>query len=114
MLKPFHALVTVILDPKITKTPGGISLPDTSEVSYRLGTVRAAGPEARYALETTDGSPKRQFPLQPGDRVMVAVQKDKMGHVLNMGTIMDDGLEVVLVNYHDIWGIIPADPKELN
>jgi co-chaperonin GroES (HSP10) len=99
--------VTVILDPKPKATESGIVLPDTAEASYRTGVVQASGPEAGYKKMG------EEYRLCPGDRVMVGTQKDRTGHVVNLGTIQVDGRDdIVLVNYTDIWGVV--EPVTLN
>lgn len=106
MFKPLHALVAVLLDPKATRSKGGIEIPDTAQASHMIGTVRAAGPEAGYKIDGVE------YRLKPGDRVLIGAQKDRSGHVVNFGTIPDDGIEVALVNYLDIWGTV--DPEKTN
>jgi chaperonin GroES len=88
--------VTVKLDPKVDRTAGGLVIPDMAEASHRMGTVVAVGP----------GPKDEPILLQPGDRVMVGVQKDREGRVMNLGGIIVDGAEVALINYHDIWGTV--------
>jgi co-chaperonin GroES (HSP10) len=105
MFKPLHQLVTVILDPKNDKTKGGLVLPDCAGASHVTGTVRAAGPEAGYKIG------EQRFELRPGDRIIIGNQKVK-GMTVNFGTITDeDGIEVALVNYADIWGTL-SKPEE--
>lgn len=104
MFRPLHGLVTVVLDPKVDCTEGGIMLPDTAEASHLTGTVRAAGPEAGYKKDGVD------HVIQPGDRVMIGAQKDpRTRRIVNFGTINDGGVEVALVNYQDIWGTLTTD-----
>lgn len=104
MFQPLHALVTVVLDPKQTQTKGGLALPDTAQASSVMGTVRAAGPEAGYKVGD------EVFKLKQGDRVLLGSQRDpRTRQIVNFGTITDDdGVEVALVNYHDIWATMPT------
>jgi co-chaperonin GroES (HSP10) len=103
MFRPLHSLVTVVLDPKVDKTEGGLVIPDTSEATFRTGVVRAVGPSA--FAEHVDG--KKEW-LIPGDHVVIGVQKDRAGHAANLGSLSVDDGAAVLVNYHDIWGILDA------
>jgi co-chaperonin GroES (HSP10) len=111
MFKPLHQLVTVLLDPKVDRTAGGLMIPDTVQASSIMGTVRAVGPEAGYKDE--NGVAHR---LLAGDRVMLGCQKDpRTKTIVNFGTIKDDdGIEVALVNYADIWGTMPQDNTVTN
>jgi co-chaperonin GroES (HSP10) len=110
MFRPLHQLVTVILDPKVDRTEGGLMIPDTVQASSIMGTVRAAGPEAGYKKNGTE------YTLQAGDRVMLGCQKDpRTRTIVNFGTIKDDdGTEVALVNYQDIWGTMPRNNAATN
>lgn len=100
MFKPIHSLVTVVLDPKPTVTAGGIAIPETAPTTYRTGIVKAVGHGPRMDDGLCAG-----LPIDPGDRVMIGVEKDQAGTAMNLGTIIDDdSKEVVLVNIQDIWG----------
>ena len=102
MFAPCHSLVTVVLDPKPTVTKGGLAIPETAQATYRTGVVRAVGPGCEEE-SPTEGVMSE---IAPGDRVMIGVQIDpRTRTITNLGTIIDDdGQEVALVNFHDIWG----------
>jgi co-chaperonin GroES (HSP10) len=101
MFVPCHSLVTVVLDPKPTTTKGGLAIPETAQATYRTGIVRAVGPEV-FELDCDDTA----VTFEIGQRVMIGVQIDpRTRTITNLGTIIDDdGQEVALVNFHDIWG----------
>ena len=105
MFQPLHSLVTILLDPKPTKTDGGLFIPDMAEATYRVGTVQAVGPAAY-----TDCSNGECVSIHPGDRVMVGAQQDQSGHIVNFGSVDVDGRDVALVNFSDIWGVIETAP----
>ena len=99
MFKPFHCFATVKLDPKPTKTAGGIDIPEVSEATFRTGVVLAVGP----GLQAQDGT-YPGLPVKPGERVVIATQRDRVGNVANLATVDVDDESVVIVNYQDIWG----------
>jgi co-chaperonin GroES (HSP10) len=101
MFQPCHSLVTVVLDPKPTTTKGGLAIPETTQATYRTGVVRAVGPGV-FELDCDD----KAVTFDIGQRVMIGVQIDpRTRTITNLGTIIDDdGQEVALVNFHDIWG----------
>lgn len=101
MFKPLHSFVVLVLDPKPTQTAGGIEIPGMASASYRTGVVKAVGIGPLKEDGTYAG-----MPVAMGDRVLMGVQKDRFGVAANVCTITDDdGEEVVLANYTDIWGI---------
>jgi co-chaperonin GroES (HSP10) len=109
MFKPLHSLVTVVLDPKVEKTKGGIDLPETMTASYRTGIVRAVGPGRMLECGICD----RPF-VTEGDRVVIGTAKGRSGNIENFGMITDDdGVDVALVNIMDIWGRLEPAPTTL-
>jgi co-chaperonin GroES (HSP10) len=126
IFKPLHSLVTVVLDPKKDRTDGGLVIPEVCEAAYRTGVVRAVGTgpllDHPIRFDSDDGeSMEYEFyaglPVAPGDRVVIGIQKQN-GRAANLGGLIDDdGIEIVLVNIQDIWGIIdkaPANPLTVN
>lgn len=86
----------MILDPLNVK--GGIVLPNDVKDMFRTGTVRAVG-----FGRLCENNQREQIPLHPGDKVMLGASNAK-GRTY--ATIQDDGVEVALLNFTDILGII--------
>lgn len=103
MFQPIHAFVTVVLDPKNKKTPGGLVLPDGFGDIFITGVVRAVGP-GRW-----DGGKQITPDVKPGDRVMLAQhqqQTQQGSRVTPYPVVLDDGTPCALCDITDIIGII--------
>jgi co-chaperonin GroES (HSP10) len=105
--QPLHGLVTIVLDPPQTKTDGGLILPDNFD-TFRTGTIRCVG-----LGRLCENNSRESMPLTPGDRVLIgAGTRKQVGPndwrvVPEYATIKDnDGVEVALVNFTSILGIV--------
>jgi co-chaperonin GroES (HSP10) len=97
-----HNLITVVLDPKDSKTKGGLHLPDSFADVFLTGTVRAVG---TGSLDKNMARPG----LLPNDRVLIAqhVQANNQGQrrVMQYPAIKDGEVECVLLDITDVVGI---------
>lgn len=115
-IKPLNDWAVVVPDDALTRTAGGLYIPDAAKEKPAEGTVEAIGPGALEEEKWEDrkkekGKKKeRKFiatSVKPGERIMYdrfAGQKIEM-----------DGVERVLVRERSILGILPpapARPKE--
>ena len=101
MFAPLHGLVTVVLDPKNSKTPGGLFLPDNYDGVFLTGTIRAVGSGRR--LENGD---RDTLALHPGDRVLIASHRDpRTGKVMLYPKINDDGAECIICDHTECLGV---------
>jgi co-chaperonin GroES (HSP10) len=110
VFKPMHSLLTIVLDPDSDITTGGIVLPKTFQASVRTGVVRAVGPDAYHKTEAD----AYVYPVRAGDRVVLGAQKNQRGQIVNFATVTDeDGVEVALVNFTDVWGVLDGTKEPL-
>jgi co-chaperonin GroES (HSP10) len=99
MFQPLHSLVTIVMDPKDKKTPGGLVMPDNFHDVFATGVIRAVGT-----------SP--DIKAKPGDRVMIAqhTQRDQRGNqrVMPFPTILDEGVSCVICDHTEILGVVES------
>ena len=108
MFQPLGGLVTVIPDVKKDKTKGGLALPETFADVMITGTVRNVGLGNKMENGTRD-----RPPLSPGDKVMVAQQRNPRTQKAEPYPMFTDVDVVVFIcNAADVWGII--EPAVVN
>ena len=102
MFQPLHWLITVVLDPKEQKTPGGLVLPENYAGVFVTGTVRAVG-----LGKPMDNGELFVPPLHPGDRVMLARHRDpRTGRPMEYPTVVDEGVLCIICDYTEIQGVV--------
>ena len=104
MFQPTRSLCTVVLDPKESKTKGGLHLPDTFADIMLTGTIRNLGP----GQLTDEGTWVQEPNIRIGSKVMIASHRDPhTGKPLAVPTITDsDGVAVALCDTSEVLGVI--------
>jgi co-chaperonin GroES (HSP10) len=102
MFQPLHGLVTIVLDPKDNKTPGGLVMPDNYEGVFLTGTVRAVGCGRRLESGYRD-----TLPLQVGHRVLIAQHRNPQnGRTMPYPTLIDDGVSCIICDHTEVLGVM--------
>jgi chaperonin GroES len=109
LFQPCHNLVTVVPDPKNSKTKGGLHLPDTFAEIFLTGTVRAIGPG-----RLTDTGYVAHPGLKVGDKVMLAQHSQTtqggQRRVQEFPTVLDEGVTVLICDVSEILGVVESAP----
>jgi chaperonin GroES len=91
-IRPIGKYIFIQRDPAVTKTPGGIELPDRAIEKVARGTVVAVGPG-----EYSEASKGYVQPVSVGDRVLLTPYAD---------TIELDGHEYIVTTAESLYAVL--------